>query len=70
VPEELIAKADGTIAIPCPGPVESLNAAVAASILLYEVSRQRSALIGKPPNQPQRSSKSQPHAGEQQGAKR
>ena len=27
--------------IPCPGPVESLNAAVAASVLLYEASRQR-----------------------------
>ena len=32
-----------TITIPCPGPVESLNAAVAASVLLYEASRQRSA---------------------------
>lgn len=30
------------ITIPCPGPVESLNAAVAASLLLYEASRQRS----------------------------
>ena len=27
--------------IPCPGEVESLNAAVAASMLLYEASRQR-----------------------------
>ena len=42
VPADLIAKADATIAIPCPGPVESLNAAVAASVLLYEASRQRS----------------------------
>lgn len=31
-----------SITIPCPGPVESLNAAVAASLLLYEASRQRS----------------------------
>ena len=38
---ELAAQADGTLTIPCPGPVESLNAAVAASVLLYEASRQR-----------------------------
>jgi RNA methyltransferase, TrmH family len=41
VPEELTAQADGDLTIPCPGPVESLNAAVAASVLLYEASRQR-----------------------------
>jgi TrmH family RNA methyltransferase len=41
VPAELAAMADGTLTIPCPGPVESLNAAVAASILLYEAARQR-----------------------------
>jgi TrmH family RNA methyltransferase len=41
VPEELAAQAHGAITIPCPGPVESLNAAVAASVLLYEASRQR-----------------------------
>jgi TrmH family RNA methyltransferase len=41
VPEELAALADGAVTIPCPGPVESLNAAVAASVLLYEASRQR-----------------------------
>jgi len=29
------------VTIPCPGPVESLNAAVAVSVLLYEASRQR-----------------------------
>ncbi len=40
---ELLAQADGRITIPCPGPVESLNAAIAASILLYEASRQRGA---------------------------
>ncbi len=33
----------GGVTIPCPGPVESLNAASAASVLLYEVSRQRAA---------------------------
>lgn len=41
VPAEIAALADGAIRIPCPGPVESLNAAVAASVLLYEASRQR-----------------------------
>ncbi len=34
--------ADEHITIPCPGPVESLNAAIAGSLLLYEASRQRS----------------------------
>jgi RNA methyltransferase, TrmH family len=42
VPREIAALADGAVTIPCPGPVESLNAAVAASVLLYEASRQRS----------------------------
>jgi TrmH family RNA methyltransferase len=41
VAEEIAARADGALTIPCPGPVESLNAAVAASVLLYEASRQR-----------------------------
>jgi RNA methyltransferase, TrmH family len=41
VPEDLAAEADGAITIPCPGPVESLNAAVAAGVLLYEAARQR-----------------------------
>jgi TrmH family RNA methyltransferase len=43
VPGELVARADSTITIPCPGPVESLNAAVAASVLLYEAARQRAS---------------------------
>ncbi len=38
---ELLARADTRITIPCPGPVESLNAAIAGSILLYEAARQR-----------------------------
>jgi RNA methyltransferase, TrmH family len=46
VPGALAARADGTITIPFPGPVESLNAAVAASVLLYEASRQRSLTSG------------------------
>ena len=33
---------DARVTIPCPGPVESLNAAVAGSLLLYEASKQRS----------------------------
>jgi TrmH family RNA methyltransferase len=41
VPAELAARADGAVTIPCPGPVESLNAAVAAGVLLYEAARQR-----------------------------
>ncbi|MDE3200597.1 MAG: RNA methyltransferase [Acidobacteriota bacterium] len=43
VPREIAGKADGAVTIDCPGPVESLNAAVAASVLLYEAARQRSA---------------------------
>jgi RNA methyltransferase, TrmH family len=38
---DLLDRATGRIAIPMPGPVESLNAAVAASVLLYESARQR-----------------------------
>jgi TrmH family RNA methyltransferase len=34
--------AHGAVSIPMPGQAESLNAAIAASILLYEVTRQRS----------------------------
>ena len=43
VPEEIAARADESVTIPCPGPVESLNASVAASVILYEASRQRRA---------------------------
>ncbi len=38
-----VAMADERVTIPCPGWVESLNAAVAGSLLLYEASRQRRA---------------------------
>jgi RNA methyltransferase, TrmH family len=44
---ELAAECDASITIPCPGPVESLNAAVAASVLLYEASRQRLSTSAK-----------------------
>lgn len=43
VPPEIAAQADAALTIPCPGPVESLNAAAAASVLLYEAARQRRA---------------------------
>jgi RNA methyltransferase, TrmH family len=38
---EWMEMADAQVTIPCPGPVESLNAGVAGSLLLYEASRQR-----------------------------
>ena len=41
--DEFLALADARITIPMPGRVESLNAAVAGSLLLYEASRQRAA---------------------------
>jgi TrmH family RNA methyltransferase len=44
---ETAAQCDARITIPCPGPVESLNAAVAASVLVYEASRQRLAKGGQ-----------------------
>lgn len=44
LPAEIRAQAEGELTIPCPGPVESLNAAVAASVLLYEAARQRRGL--------------------------
>jgi RNA methyltransferase, TrmH family len=45
LPRELISQMDETITVPHPGRVESLNAAVAASVLLYEAVRQRGAGI-------------------------
>jgi TrmH family RNA methyltransferase len=39
--EDWVRMADRPVTIPCPGFVESLNAAVAGSILLWEVSRRR-----------------------------
>ncbi len=45
LPRELMLQMDETVEVPHPGPVESLNAAVAASILLYEAARQRRAGI-------------------------
>jgi len=45
IPPEIVRRATARVTIPTPGPVESLNAAIAGSILLYEASRQRA---GKP----------------------
>jgi TrmH family RNA methyltransferase len=50
--EEWLALADARISIPTPGRVESLNAAVAGSLLLYEASRQREAAQLRAASQP------------------
>jgi TrmH family RNA methyltransferase len=42
IPADILALADTRLTIPTPGRVESLNAAIAGSLLLYEASRQRS----------------------------
>lgn len=50
IPADVLAFCDATIHIPMPGPVESLNAAMAASIVCYQASRQRAAAsIGSKP---------------------
>ena len=41
LPDAWIARADARVSIPCQGAVESLNAAVAGSVLLYDAMRQR-----------------------------
>lgn len=48
VPREVALRAGNALTIPCPGPVESLNAAVAASVMLYEAARQRAAQGAQP----------------------
>jgi len=42
ISRELIALADSVVSIPMKGTIESLNVSVAAGILIYEISRQRS----------------------------
>lgn len=42
LPEQVLARADARVSIPMQRPVESLNVAVAAALLLYEAYRQRS----------------------------
>jgi TrmH family RNA methyltransferase len=41
LPTELISSADGVITIPMEAPVESLNVAVSAGLIIYEARRQR-----------------------------
>jgi TrmH family RNA methyltransferase len=43
IPPAILRRATARVTIPTPGPVESLNAAIAGSILLYEAFRQRQA---------------------------
>ncbi len=45
LPPEIIRAADAVISIPTSGAVESLNAGVAASIVLYEAARQRRSMM-------------------------
>jgi TrmH family RNA methyltransferase len=45
LPRQLMSQMDETVVVPHSGEVESLNAAVAASVLLYEAARQRRAGI-------------------------
>jgi len=45
---ELLEISDTRVTIPTPGRVESLNAAIAGSLLLYEAARQRQALLPTP----------------------
>ena len=41
LPDRLISSADGVITIPMEPPVESLNVAVSAGLIIYEARRQR-----------------------------
>ena len=50
VAPELAASSDGALTIPCLGRVESLNASVAAGVLLYEAARQRNGERGSRPS--------------------
>lgn len=51
LPQAWLEHAHEKVTIPCPGPVESLNAAIAGSVLLYEASRQRGASSRHRPRQ-------------------
>jgi TrmH family RNA methyltransferase len=48
--DEIVAAASVRVTIPMETPVESLNASVAAALLLYEVRRQRGVRGGQPPS--------------------
>ena len=45
LPDEFVSAADDRVSIPMHGRIESLNAAVAAALLLYEAQRQRSVRL-------------------------
>ena len=49
LPGAIMAKMDATLAIPQVRPVESLNAGIAASIILYEAARQRGENVARAP---------------------
>jgi TrmH family RNA methyltransferase len=71
VARDLAAKSDVRITIPCPGPVESLNAAVAASVLLYEAARQRASSFSHPFSAAaSRAEERMGHGGSKRGARR
>lgn len=48
LPPETAARLDGHVSIPMPGRAESLNVSMAASVLCFEVLRQRSSLVAMP----------------------
>jgi RNA methyltransferase, TrmH family len=45
LPEDILASSDEHVTIPMRPPVESLNVAITAALILYEASRQREALV-------------------------
>jgi tRNA G18 (ribose-2'-O)-methylase SpoU len=47
LPPDIVVIADERVTIPMQAPVESLNAAVTAAVLLYEAGRQQAAAAGK-----------------------
>jgi TrmH family RNA methyltransferase len=46
LPQDLVLRCDGAVAIPMQGTAESLNLATAAAVLLYELKRRRDATAG------------------------
>ena len=50
LPEALVDAADARVTIPMRAPVESLNVAIAAALVLYEAARQRTPSLARSPN--------------------
>jgi TrmH family RNA methyltransferase len=48
LPDDVVAQAELRITIPMAPPVESLNVAAAAAVLVYEARRQRGAIVRRP----------------------